>query len=124
MDLAALLLPTGTVLLGIAALTGFAQARTTRGTEAESKWRVVHSGGTAGGVQLLALSAVWSTLTGPSLVASVTAASIVVATWLFFLGPLLKALAWPRTGNWALWAGAALAIPGYVGLIGLGFRMG
>ena len=93
MEDGALLLATGAVLLGIAAFMGFAQARTTRGSASEGKWRLVHSGGTAGGVQLLALSAVWPRLAGQSPIASVTAVAIALSTWLFFIGPLLKALA-------------------------------
>jgi|GEM_PF-1041564 len=115
-----LLLSSGAVLLGVAAFLGFAQARTERGSAAESKWRVVHSGGTAGGVQLLALAAVWGRLAGHSSWASVVAGCIVLSTWLFFIGPLLKALERARGGNFLLWAGAAFSVPGYLGLIGLG----
>jgi hypothetical protein len=119
-DGVSLLLPNGAVLLGVAAFLGFAQARAERGSAAESKWRVVHSGGTAGGVQLLALGAVWGHLAAHSSWASVVAGCIVLSTWLFFVGPLLKALERARSGNVLLWAGAVASVPGYLGLIGLG----
>lgn len=117
LDGGGLLLITGAVLLGIAAFMGFAQAGTQRGSTAESKWRVVHSGGTAGGVQLLALSAVWSRLAGPSPLAGVIAGCLALSTWLFFVGPLLKALSRSRSGNVVLWAGATASLPAYFGLL-------
>src|SRR2546430_967583 len=45
----------GTWLLAIAALPGFVQERHRDVPEEFARWRVVHAGGTAGAVQLLAL---------------------------------------------------------------------
>lgn len=112
-----LLLTAGALLLGIAAFMGFAQARASRGSATESRWRVVHNGGTAGGVQLLALSAVWTRLAAPSLFSGIVACCLVLSTWLFFIGPLLKALSRPRSGNAILWVGAVASLPAYLGLI-------
>lgn len=116
-DSAQLLLTTGALLLGLAALTGFVQARTERGSEAESRWRVVHSGGTAGGVQLIALAAVWQDLSGTSPVIGWVGACLVLSTWLFFVGPLLKALQRIRSARLIVGLGGLVAIPAYLGLI-------
>ena len=114
-----LLLSAGTMLLGVAALMGFVQARKASGSPEHSRWRVVHNGGTAGGVQLLALSAVWGRLAEESVMTSSIAHAIALSTWLFFVGPLLKAMSRTKSGNAITWAGAVAAVPGYVGLVGL-----
>jgi hypothetical protein len=116
-DSEGLMLTTGAVLLGLAAFMGFAQAGTSRGSAEEARWRVVHNGGTAGGVQLLALSAVWTRLCGQSPFAGWVAVCLALSTWLFFIGPLLKALSRVRSGNAVLWAGAVASLPAYLGLI-------
>jgi len=116
-DSDALLLVTGALLLSVAAFTGFVQARTERGSAEEVRWRVVHNGGTAGGVQLLALSAVWARLAGSSDFAGPIALCLAMSTLLFFVGPLLKALSRARSGNLVLWAGAVASLPAYIGLI-------
>jgi hypothetical protein len=115
----ALLLRTGAVLLALAAFTGFAQA-TARGSSLEAQWRVVHNGGTAGGVQLLVLAVAWPALAGQSLIAPWVALAIIVATWCFFIGPLLKVRSQARAAQLVLLAGAVVSVPGYVGLLALG----
>ena len=57
MDATNLLLINGILLLARAALLGFAQEHHRDRPDAFSAWRVVHAGGTAGAVQLLALGA-------------------------------------------------------------------
>jgi hypothetical protein len=64
-----LLLSAGLRLLGVAALTGFVQARTPRDSAAFDHWRVVHNGGTAGGVQLLALNVLGACVAAPAYLA-------------------------------------------------------
>lgn len=115
-DSESLLLVSGAILLGVAAFMGFAQAKA-RGSHTESMWRVVHSGGTAGGVQLIALAAVWTLLGGQSPGGAVVAVCLCVSTWLFFIGPLLRVLERDKAGNLVLWIGATAAIPAYAGLI-------
>ena len=58
------LIVAGMFLLAPAALLGFMQARQTPGSAQHTLWRVAHSGGTAGAVQLLALGAVLVELAG------------------------------------------------------------
>src|SRR5688500_10354423 len=63
MDSSRLLLLSGVTLLSISALLGFVQERHRESPETFARWRVVHAGGAAGAVQLIALAAVWSQLT-------------------------------------------------------------
>ena len=78
-----------------------------------ARWRVVHNGGTAGGVQLLALGAVWSKLAFASVLSMLAAGALVAGTWLMFVDPLMTALAQPRLGKWAGYCGAFVSVPGY-----------
>jgi hypothetical protein len=110
------LLISGTVLLAVAALLGFVQERYRDRPERFAAWRVVHAGGTAGAVQLLALASVWERLAGVSLMSTVLAYSLALASWAFFLGPLARALVWPRLARILNIAGAMLAVPCYVAL--------
>jgi hypothetical protein len=116
MDASRLLLMSGIVLLAGAALLGFAQEHYRDDAERFSAWRVVHAGGTAGAVQLLALGAVWDRLTTASTTSIALAWALVVVTWAFFLGPLARALGRPRLARFINVVGATLAVPGYVAL--------
>jgi hypothetical protein len=109
------LLGAGIVLLALAALSGFVQHRMRENAEAFAQWRVVHAGGTAGAVQLLALSAVWNRFgQGPAV--SLLAAGLIAATLAFFLGPLARALDFRRTATVILAVGGLLALPAYLAL--------
>lgn len=115
-SLESVLLSLGVVLLSIAALLGFAQARAHPGSVSEARWRVVHAGGATGAVQLIALAAVWKQLSAssPALLAAACAVGIALSSWAFFIGPLLHALGdetWYRRVNIV---GAVFAVPGYV----------
>jgi uncharacterized membrane protein YdcZ (DUF606 family) len=105
----------GTVLLSLSALTGFVQHRHRERPELFARWRVVHTGGTAGAVQLLALCAVWGRF-GQGLTVTLLAAGLIVATFAFFLGPLARALDWPRTTAALLVLGSLVALPTYLAL--------
>ena len=110
-----LLLVAGIALLAVSALLGFVQERHRARPEAFARWRVVHTGGTAGAVQLLGLAAVWGHFgRGPGL--TLLAAGLVTATVAFFLGPLAQALNLRRTATAILGAGAVIALPSYVAL--------
>ena len=111
-----LLLFAGILLLSVAALLGFVQERYRSQPEAFAHWRVVHSGGTAGAVQLLALSAVWPALSRGGWLLLAVAMGITVATWAFFLGPLARALGLPRLATTTNMVGALFALPAYVAL--------
>jgi len=114
MQEAQVLLAGGVVLLSVASLLGFVQYRERQRPEAFAAWRVVHAGGTAGAVQLLALAAVWSSFGANG--SWPLALGLVLATYAFFLGPLARALAWQRTAKAILAAGAVVALPTYVAL--------
>ena len=110
-----LLLVAGIALLAASALLGFVQHRHRERPEVFAQWRVVHAGGTAGAVQLLALSAVWGHFgRGPGF--TLLAAGLVMATIALFLGPLARALNLRRTAAVLLAAGAAVALPSYLAL--------
>ena len=64
MDATQVLVIAGAILLSIAALLGFVQERHRDRPKLFAAWRVVHSGGTAGAVQLLALASLWQRLAG------------------------------------------------------------
>jgi hypothetical protein len=117
---ARLLLVSGTLLLGAAALLGFMQHRHRENAAASAAWRVVHAGGTGGAVQLLALSAVWEALAGHGYLAGCLAVGVAVSTWAFFVGPLSKALGYETTSTVINRIGAAVAVPSYLGLIAVG----
>jgi hypothetical protein len=114
MDTARALLICGTVLLAISALLGFVQYRYRDRPELFAHWRVVHAGGTAGAVQLLALSAVWERFAGSVSWARFLAAGVMLATWAFFLGPLARALGRPRLARVINSAGGLVALPAYL----------
>jgi hypothetical protein len=109
-----LLLVAGILLLTPSALAGFLQARAKEPATA-ARWRVVHAGGTAGAVQLLALAAVWSRFP-PGGLALAVAVGIAASTWAFFVGPLARAVGKPRLASAVNLAGALVAGPAYLGL--------
>ncbi len=116
MDAERALLAAGTVLLAGSSLLGFVQHRTRARPEAFAAWRVVHAGGTAGAVQLLALAAVWSRFGAGGSWGALLAAGLVASTYAFFIGPLARALAWRRMAKAILAAGAVVALPTYLAL--------
>jgi hypothetical protein len=73
-------------------------------------------GGTAGGVQLLALAYVFERITIAGTLIQVLATGLIAATWAFFLGPLAGALGRSRTAAFINHVGGAIALPSYVGL--------
>ena len=111
---ATFLLVAGILLLTPSALAGFLQARAKDPATAD-RWRVVHAGGTAGAVQLLALAAVWSRFPQGWLALAV-GLGIATATWAFFVGPLARALGKPRLAAAVNLTGALVAGPAYLGL--------
>jgi hypothetical protein len=117
---ARLLLVSGTVQLSFAALLGFMQHRHRENAAVSATWRIVHVGGTAGAVQLLALSAVWKDLAGRGNLAAYLAAGIAISTWAFFVGPLSKALGYETASTVINRIGAAVAVPSYLALVGAG----
>jgi hypothetical protein len=104
------------VLLAISALVGFVQARHRDRPSQFASWRVVHVGGTAGAVQLLALSAVWQRFAAQGPWAGLLATGLIVSTWAFFLGPFARATGSPRTARSIEIAGAITAVPAYLAL--------
>jgi hypothetical protein len=107
------MLASGVILLSISALLGFIQERHRDSPEAFARWRVVHAGGGAGAVQLIALAAVWTqfAVTGWR---AILPLGLVFASWAFFLGPLARAMDYPRLSRWVNTAGAVIALPTYV----------
>lgn len=108
-----MLLRSGVVLLAISALLGFVQERNRESPESFAQWRVVHAGGAAGAVQLLALAAVWQQLDGEGWKALVPV-GVIGASWAFFVGPLARAIGLPRIARWVNIVGAIVALPTYV----------
>ena len=115
MDPERLLVVSGTLLLAVSALLGFVQHRHRKQPDAFALWRVVHAGGAAGALQLLALAAVWQNFArGPAI--TLLAIALVAATYAFFLGPLARALQRPRIAGAILAVGGAVALPTYIAL--------
>ena len=115
MDPVRLLAASGAVLLSIAALLGFVQERH-RDRPTFPAWRVVHAGGTAGAVQLLALAATWERLVGSGRWSIPLALTLIAVAWAFFLGPLARVLGHLQMARAFNIAGAVLAVPGYLAL--------
>jgi hypothetical protein len=116
MEPARALLIFGTLLLSISALLGFVQHRYRERPEAFAHWRAVHAGGTAGAVQLLALSAIWERFGMKGPWATSLVAGLIFATWAFFVGPLARALGRIRIANMINNLGAVVAVPAYLAL--------
>ena len=113
MAAAQLLLLSGVVLLSISALLGFVQERHRHTPELFARWRVVHAGGAAGAVQLIALAAVWHQFNAAGW-KELLAVGLVITSWAFFLGPLARAMDLPRASRWINMVGALFAVPTYV----------
>lgn len=113
MDPNRVLLLSGVTLLSISALLGFVQERHRESPDVFARWRVVHAGGAAGAVQLIALAAVWNqfAVTGWR---AMLPMGLVFASWAFFLGPLARAMDLPRVSRWVNIAGAIVALPTYL----------
>jgi hypothetical protein len=111
-----ILFTAGVTLLSAAALVGFKQYHERERPESFARWRVVHAGGTSGAVQLLALAAAFGHFRVHGALASSVGAGVLVATVLFFFGPLAQALRFSRTGSWLNVVGALFAVPAYLGL--------
>lgn len=116
MDIERVLFVTGSVLLSAAALVGFVQYRERQRPERFARWRVVHTGGTSGAVQLVALGVGFARFGVHGALAASVGAGIAVATCAFFLGPLALALELRRVGVVLNAIGAAVAAPAYVAL--------
>jgi hypothetical protein len=116
MESARALLVFGTFLLAIAALLGFVQERHRDSPDAFARWRVVHAGGTAGGVQLVALSAMWPRLPGTETWTPVLAWGLIFTAWAFFIGPIARAMGRHRLASVVNRAGAVVAVPSYLAL--------
>ncbi len=113
-----ILIVAGVLLLAVSALTGFMQAREVSGTPGHTLWRVAHAGGTAGAVQLIALGAAIDRLFSsmPDALVFAVLVGISAGTWLFFVGPLLRALGAERLANRVNLVGACIAGPAYLAL--------
>jgi len=109
------LIISGVILLALAALTGFLQHQYRGHPERFAEWRVVHAGGTAGAVQLLALASIWRSF-GQGRVMTLLEVGLIVATLAFFLGPLARALRQYRAASVLLAVGAIVAFPTYLAL--------
>lgn len=109
-----LLVTTGVTLLGVSALTGFVQHRYRADAERFALWRVTHSGGTAGAVQLIALGAIWNHADDG--LASSVGIGVTFATLAFFFGPLARALGYRRVADTILATGGVVALPAYATL--------
>jgi hypothetical protein len=116
MDPTRALIVSGILLLTLAALLGFVQERHRASPEKFAAWRVVHAGGVAGAVQLLALAAVWNAITSGHDWTAVLAWALITVAWAFFIGPLARALGRPRLASRVNSAGAVVALPAYVAL--------
>ncbi len=103
-------------MLSVSALLGFVQYRYRERPEVFAQWRVVHVGGTAGALQLIALSTIWKNLDPARTWATWLGAGIIVATWAFFVGPLMRALGQRRVARIMNFVGAAIAVPAYLSL--------
>jgi hypothetical protein len=110
------LLVGGTILLSISALLGFVQYRYRERPEAFAHWRVAHAGGTAGAVQLLALSAIWERLGAKGAWPTLLVGGLIFGTWAFFLGPLARAMGGHRIAKVINSLGAVVALPAYLAL--------
>jgi len=113
MESTRVLLVSGILLLAVSALLGFVQERYRESPELFARWRVVHAGGTAGAVQLLALAAVWERF-GDHGWNGALAWGLIVASWAFFLGPLSRAISQPLAARWINTFGAIVALPTYL----------
>ena len=113
MDSSRVLLLSGVMLLSLSALLGFVQERHRDSPEMFARWRVVHAGGAAGAVQLLALAAVWSQFAATGW-RGILPFGLVFTSWAFFFGPLARAMDLPRASRWVNMAGAIVAIPTYL----------
>jgi len=111
-----ILLVVGLALLAAAAFVGFKQHRERKRPEQFARWRVVHAGGTSGGVQLIALATAFSHFGVHGSLASSVGAGIALATWAFFFGTAAHALTWPRAASLFNTLGGAIAIPAYLAL--------
>src|SRR5687768_14934 len=116
MDCARVLLLSGMFLLSFSALMGFVQHRHRERPEQPAHWRAVRAGGTAGAVQLIALSALGDHFATKGGWVAFLVAGVVLATWAFFLGPLARALGRPRTASVINGVGAVVALPSYLAL--------
>ena len=116
MDSGRALLVSGVFLLTISALLGFVQERHRDRPAAFASWRVVHAGGTAGAVQLLALAATWqhSFARGPW--TALVAGGLIFSTWAFFIGSVARAIGHARVATSITLAGAVAAVPAYLTL--------
>ena len=108
-----MLLLWGVLLLSVSALLGFVQERHRHSPERFAQWRVVHAGGAAGAVQLIALAAVWHQFNATGW-KELLAVGLVVTSWAFFLGPLARALDRPHVSRWINIVGAIVALPTYI----------
>lgn len=106
----------GTILLSAAALVGFRQHAARHDAVRAARWRVVHVGGTAGAVQLLACAAVWRWLSHDATWTTWLAIGLITSTCAFFVGPLSEACGQPRAARIIIWVGSCVALPSYLAL--------
>jgi hypothetical protein len=118
----------GVLVLIVSLISGrwFSKAITSKGNEVA--WRVVHSGGSMGGIMLIAFSSLLPILVLPKWGIEVFIWSIILGTWAFVIAMIIAAV----TGERGLvWGGSVLNRGVYTGylmgaflsLLGCGFLL-
>lgn len=94
----------GVLVLVVSLMSGrwFSKAITSGGNEVA--WRVVHSGGSMGGIMLIAFSSLLPHLVLPQWAVSLFIWTIILGTWLFIIAMIVAAI----TGERGLKAGGSL----------------
>lgn len=94
----------GVLVLVVSLISGrwFSKAITSGGNEVA--WRVVHSGGSMGGIMLIAFASLIPHLVLPMWAVSLFMWSIILGTWLFIIAMIVAAI----TGDRGLKAGGSL----------------
>jgi len=108
----------GLFLLSAAAFTGYKQHSVKNDPELFALWRVVHSGGTSGAVQIVVFGLLLAHFK-IGLAGGIVVLGATVSSCCFFVGPLLKALNRASLGGRVNALGGVLAIPSYAALPGL-----
>ena len=118
----------GVLALIVSLVSGrwFSRAITTGGNEVA--WRVVHSGGSMGGIMLIAFSSLIPILVLPQWATTAFVWSIILGTWLFIIAMIIAAI----TGERGLKGGGSLVNRGvyfcyivgaFLSLIGCGLLL-
>jgi hypothetical protein len=90
----------GTLILAVSMVSGRWFSKAIKAGKSEVAWRVVHSGGSMGGVALIAVAGVFDLVSLPETLLKVFVWVLILGMWVFLVGMIAAAVTGQRGLEW------------------------